>query len=32
MSTIFEIIAERRISEAVARGELDDLPGPGGRC
>lgn len=29
MSTIFEIIAERRISEAVARGELDDLPGAG---
>ena len=29
MSTIFDILAERRIAEAVARGELDDLPGAG---
>ncbi|UCV16530.1 DnaJ family domain-containing protein [Quatrionicoccus australiensis] len=29
MSTIFDILAERRIGEAVARGELDDLPGAG---
>jgi len=26
---IFELIAERRIAEAVARGELDNLPGAG---
>jgi hypothetical protein len=26
---IFELIAERRIAEAAARGELDDLPGAG---
>jgi hypothetical protein len=26
---IFELIAERRIAEAVERGELDNLPGAG---
>ena len=26
---MFDLIAERRIAEAVARGELDDLPGAG---
>ena len=29
MVKIFEILAERRITEAVQRGELDDLPGAG---
>lgn len=29
MANIFEIIAEQRIAEAVARGELDHLPGAG---
>lgn len=29
MAGIFEILAERRVSEAVARGDLDDLPGAG---
>lgn len=29
MASIFEILAERRISEAVARGDLDNLPGAG---
>ncbi len=27
--TIFDILAERRIAEALRRGELDDLPGEG---
>jgi hypothetical protein len=27
--TAFDVIAERRIAEAQARGELDDLPGAG---
>lgn len=26
---LFELLAERKISEAVSRGELDDLPGAG---
>jgi hypothetical protein len=26
---MFELIAERKIAEAIARGELDDLPGAG---
>lgn len=29
MTAIFEILAEQRISEAIRRGELDDLPGAG---
>ncbi len=29
MATIFEILAERRIIEAVLRGDLDGLPGAG---
>ena len=29
MATIFEILAERHISEAVLRGDLDGLPGAG---
>ncbi len=29
MATIFEALAERRISEAVLRGDLDGLPGAG---
>lgn len=29
MANIFEILAERRIAEAVQRGELDGLPGAG---
>jgi len=29
MATIFEILAERRIIEAVLRGDLDGLPGVG---
>ncbi|MBP5998695.1 MAG: DUF1992 domain-containing protein [Azonexus sp.] len=29
MATIFEILAERRIIEAVLRGDLDSLPGAG---
>ena len=29
MSKIFEMLAERRIGDAIARGELDDLPGAG---
>lgn len=29
MSKIFDLLAERRISEALARGELADLPGAG---
>ncbi len=29
MVKIFEILAERRITEAVQRGELDNLPGAG---
>jgi hypothetical protein len=29
MSNIFEILAEQRISDAVLRGELDNLPGAG---
>lgn len=27
--TIFDILAERRIADALRRGELDDLPGEG---
>lgn len=26
---LFELVAERKIEEAVSRGELDDLPGQG---
>lgn len=26
---MFDLLAERRIAEAIARGELDDLPGAG---
>jgi hypothetical protein len=26
---LFELLAERKIAEAVSRGELDDLPGAG---
>ncbi|ATE58970.1 DnaJ family domain-containing protein [Thauera sinica] len=29
MSSIFEILAEQRIAEAIRRGELDGLPGAG---
>lgn len=29
MSNIFDILAERRISDAVRRGDLDNLPGAG---
>lgn len=29
MSSLFDILAERRIAEAIARGELDNLPGAG---
>lgn len=29
MSKIFDLLAERRINDAIARGELDDLPGQG---
>lgn len=29
MATIFEILAEKRITEAIERGELDNLPGAG---
>lgn len=29
MATIFEALAERRIAEAVLRGDLDELPGAG---
>ena len=26
---MFDLLAERRVAEAIARGELDDLPGAG---
>jgi hypothetical protein len=29
MSKVFEILAEQRIADALARGELDNLPGAG---
>jgi DnaJ-like protein len=29
MASIFDILAEQRISDAIKRGELDDLPGAG---
>ena len=29
MGSIFEILAEQRITDAILRGELDDLPGAG---
>ncbi|MGE5490835.1 MAG: DUF1992 domain-containing protein [Actinomycetota bacterium] len=29
MSSLFDILAERRIVDAIARGELDHLPGAG---
>ena len=29
MSTLFDILAEQRIADAILRGELDDLPGTG---